>query len=63
MRRNMPCCFQTLVLAENSPGKDSTEYILVFEPVIPTLKRCLEPYCLPFMFTNGELHYQCFVVS
>ncbi|XP_077208774.1 structural maintenance of chromosomes flexible hinge domain-containing protein 1 isoform X2 [Paroedura picta] len=43
---------EALVLAENSPGRDSTEYILVFEPVIPTLKRYLEPYYLPFMFYN-----------
>ncbi|XP_054840467.1 structural maintenance of chromosomes flexible hinge domain-containing protein 1 isoform X2 [Eublepharis macularius] len=41
-----------LVLAENSPGRDSTEYILVFEPIIPTLKRYLEPYRLSFMFYN-----------
>ncbi|XP_062987369.1 structural maintenance of chromosomes flexible hinge domain-containing protein 1 [Elgaria multicarinata webbii] len=44
---------EDLVLAENSPGRDSTEYILVFEPVIPTLKRDLEPYSLSFLFYNG----------
>ncbi|XP_061452282.1 structural maintenance of chromosomes flexible hinge domain-containing protein 1 isoform X2 [Rhineura floridana] len=49
---------EDLVLAENSPGRDSTEYILVFEPVIPTLKRCLEPYCLSFMFYNGYKRQQ-----
>ncbi|XP_053101695.1 structural maintenance of chromosomes flexible hinge domain-containing protein 1 isoform X3 [Hemicordylus capensis] len=49
---------EALVLAENSPGKDSTEYILVFEPVIPTLKRHLEPYCLSFMFYNGYKRQQ-----
>ncbi|KAM6350260.1 structural maintenance of chromosomes flexible hinge domain-containing protein 1 isoform 3-T3 [Podargus strigoides] len=42
-----------LVLAENSPGRDSTEYILVFEPDLPALKKPLEPYCLSFMFYNG----------
>ncbi|XP_030908704.2 structural maintenance of chromosomes flexible hinge domain-containing protein 1 [Melopsittacus undulatus] len=41
-----------LVLAENSPGRDSTEYILVFEPDLPGLKRPLEPYRLSFMFYN-----------
>uniref|UniRef100_A0A670IB82 Structural maintenance of chromosomes flexible hinge domain containing 1 n=1 Tax=Podarcis muralis TaxID=64176 RepID=A0A670IB82_PODMU len=44
---------EDLVLAENSPGRDSTEYILVFEPDIPILNRRLEPYCLPFMFYDG----------
>ncbi|XP_028922030.1 structural maintenance of chromosomes flexible hinge domain-containing protein 1 isoform X1 [Ornithorhynchus anatinus] len=39
-----------LVLAENSPGKDSTEYFIVFEPQLPSLSRALEPYRLPFMF-------------
>ncbi|XP_048363519.1 structural maintenance of chromosomes flexible hinge domain-containing protein 1 isoform X2 [Sphaerodactylus townsendi] len=43
---------EALVLAENSPGRHSTKYILVFEPIIPTLERNLEPYCLPFMFYN-----------
>ncbi|XP_065609251.1 structural maintenance of chromosomes flexible hinge domain-containing protein 1 isoform X2 [Cyrtonyx montezumae] len=41
-----------LVLAENSPGRDSTEYILVFEPDLPGLKKPLEPYRLSFMFYN-----------
>uniref|UniRef100_U3JUU2 Structural maintenance of chromosomes flexible hinge domain-containing protein 1 n=1 Tax=Ficedula albicollis TaxID=59894 RepID=U3JUU2_FICAL len=41
-----------LVLAEDSPGRDSTEYILVFEPHLPALKKPLEPYCLSFMFYN-----------
>uniref|UniRef100_A0A8C3LWK6 Structural maintenance of chromosomes flexible hinge domain containing 1 n=1 Tax=Chrysolophus pictus TaxID=9089 RepID=A0A8C3LWK6_CHRPC len=41
-----------LVLAENSPGRDSTEYILVFEPDLPALKKPLEPYRLSFMFYN-----------
>ncbi|XP_056679733.1 structural maintenance of chromosomes flexible hinge domain-containing protein 1 isoform X1 [Monodelphis domestica] len=41
-----------LVLAENSPGRDSTEYFIVFEPQLPALSRILEPYCLPFMFYN-----------
>ncbi|XP_069777834.1 structural maintenance of chromosomes flexible hinge domain-containing protein 1 isoform X2 [Narcine bancroftii] len=43
-----------LVLAENSPGRDSTEYLLVFEPVF-TKSSCrnpLPPYILPFMFCN-----------
>uniref|UniRef100_A0ABM5GB85 Structural maintenance of chromosomes flexible hinge domain-containing protein 1 isoform X1 n=1 Tax=Pogona vitticeps TaxID=103695 RepID=A0ABM5GB85_9SAUR len=44
---------EDLVLAQNSPGKDSTEYVLVFEPVIPTLKKHLKPYNLSFMFYNG----------
>ena len=41
------------MLAENSPGRDSTEYILVFEPDLPALKKPLEPYRLSFMFYNG----------
>ncbi|XP_066848929.1 structural maintenance of chromosomes flexible hinge domain-containing protein 1 isoform X2 [Anser cygnoides] len=41
-----------LVLAENSPGRDSTEYILVFEPDLPALRKPLEPYRLSFMFYN-----------
>ncbi|MBZ3887166.1 Structural maintenance of chromosomes flexible hinge domain-containing protein 1 [Sciurus carolinensis] len=42
----------SLVLAENSPGRDSTEYFIVFEPRLPSLSRTLEPYILPFMFYN-----------
>ncbi|EGW05707.1 EMILIN-2, partial [Cricetulus griseus] len=42
----------TLVLAENSPGRDSTEYFIIFEPRLSTLSRTLEPYSLPFMFYN-----------
>ncbi|XP_044280413.1 structural maintenance of chromosomes flexible hinge domain-containing protein 1 isoform X4 [Varanus komodoensis] len=49
---------EDLVLAENSPGRDSTEYSLVFEPVIPTLKRHLKPYYLSFMFYNGYKRQQ-----
>ncbi|XP_078396761.1 structural maintenance of chromosomes flexible hinge domain-containing protein 1 [Cetorhinus maximus] len=43
-----------LVLAENSPGRDSTEYMLVFEPVIskPGKRNLLPPYILSFMFYN-----------
>ncbi|XP_043921496.1 structural maintenance of chromosomes flexible hinge domain-containing protein 1 [Protopterus annectens] len=43
-----------LVLAENSPGRDSTEYFLVFEPVLPptAVKNPLPSYLLPFMFYN-----------
>ncbi|XP_053571840.1 structural maintenance of chromosomes flexible hinge domain-containing protein 1 [Bombina bombina] len=46
-----------LVLAENSPGKDSTEYQLMFTLVTPALTPAvnaveLDPYCLPFMFYN-----------
>uniref|UniRef100_A0A452GY34 SMC hinge domain-containing protein n=1 Tax=Gopherus agassizii TaxID=38772 RepID=A0A452GY34_9SAUR len=41
-----------LVLAENSPGRDSTEYILEFEADLPTLAKPLEPYRLSFMFYN-----------
>lgn len=41
------------MLAENSPGRDSTEYVLVFEPDLPGLKKPLEPYRLSFMFYNG----------
>ncbi|XP_036028961.1 structural maintenance of chromosomes flexible hinge domain-containing protein 1 [Onychomys torridus] len=40
----------TLVLAENSPGRDSTEYFIIFEPRLSTLSGPLEPYSLPFMF-------------
>ncbi|XP_012507531.1 PREDICTED: structural maintenance of chromosomes flexible hinge domain-containing protein 1 [Propithecus coquereli] len=42
----------SLVLAENSPGRDSTEYFIIFEPRLPLLSRTLEPYILPFMFYN-----------
>ncbi|XP_036273622.1 structural maintenance of chromosomes flexible hinge domain-containing protein 1 isoform X3 [Pipistrellus kuhlii] len=42
----------SLVLAENSPGKDSTEYFIIFEPQLPDLSRSLESYILPFMFSN-----------
>ncbi|KFO27101.1 Structural maintenance of chromosomes flexible hinge domain-containing protein 1 [Fukomys damarensis] len=42
----------SLVLAENSPGKDSTEYLIIFEPRLPRLSETLEPYILPFMFYN-----------
>ncbi|XP_061025692.1 structural maintenance of chromosomes flexible hinge domain-containing protein 1 isoform X2 [Eubalaena glacialis] len=42
----------SLVLAENSPGRDSTEYFIVFEPRLPGLSRTLESYILPFMFYN-----------
>ncbi|XP_055489430.1 structural maintenance of chromosomes flexible hinge domain-containing protein 1 [Leucoraja erinacea] len=43
-----------LMLAENSPGRDSTEYLLVFEPNItkPSKRNPLPPYILPFMFYN-----------
>uniref|UniRef100_A0A8D0GXS9 Structural maintenance of chromosomes flexible hinge domain containing 1 n=1 Tax=Sphenodon punctatus TaxID=8508 RepID=A0A8D0GXS9_SPHPU len=43
---------ENLVLAENSPGRDSTEYVLVFEPDLPALRRPLKPFCLSFMFYN-----------
>lgn len=42
----------TLVLAENSPGRDSTEYFIIFEPRLSTLSSTLESYSLPFMFYN-----------
>lgn len=42
------------MLAENSPGRDSTEYFIVFEPRLSPLSRTLEPYILPFMFYNGK---------
>ncbi|KAM4688949.1 structural maintenance of chromosomes flexible hinge domain-containing protein 1 [Discoglossus pictus] len=42
----------SLVLAENSPGKDSTEYQLMFTLVSPALKPDIDSYCLPFMFYN-----------
>ncbi|XP_059562520.1 structural maintenance of chromosomes flexible hinge domain-containing protein 1 isoform X3 [Myotis daubentonii] len=42
----------SLVLAENSPGKDSTEYLIKFELQLPDLSRTLESYSLPFMFSN-----------
>ncbi|KAJ7419092.1 hypothetical protein WISP_55912 [Willisornis vidua] len=47
-----------LVLAEDSPGRDSTEYILVFEPHLPALKKPLEPYHLSFMFYNDSKKQQ-----
>ncbi|XP_048662554.1 structural maintenance of chromosomes flexible hinge domain-containing protein 1 [Marmota marmota marmota] len=49
---NASLFIQSLVLAENSPGRDSTEYFIVFEPRLPSLSRTLEPYILPFMFYN-----------
>ncbi|XP_034285438.1 structural maintenance of chromosomes flexible hinge domain-containing protein 1 isoform X2 [Pantherophis guttatus] len=42
---------EDLVLAENSPGRNKTQYTLVFEPIIP-LKHYLQPYYLSFMFCN-----------
>uniref|UniRef100_A0A670YMS1 Structural maintenance of chromosomes flexible hinge domain containing 1 n=1 Tax=Pseudonaja textilis TaxID=8673 RepID=A0A670YMS1_PSETE len=45
---------EDLVLAENSPGKNKTKYILEFEPVIHNLEQPLEPYSLPFMFYHGD---------
>lgn len=42
-----------LLLAENSPGTDSVEYIIVFEPTLSTMTNgTLKPYYLPFMFYN-----------
>ncbi|XP_060679586.1 structural maintenance of chromosomes flexible hinge domain-containing protein 1 isoform X1 [Hemiscyllium ocellatum] len=43
-----------LVLAENCPGRDSTEYMLIFEPTIskPVKRNPLPPYILSFMFYN-----------
>ncbi|XP_020384774.2 structural maintenance of chromosomes flexible hinge domain-containing protein 1 [Rhincodon typus] len=43
-----------LVLAENCPGRDSTEYMLIFEPTIskPVKPSPLPPYILSFMFYN-----------
>ncbi|KAG8148262.1 hypothetical protein E2320_022314 [Naja naja] len=46
---------EDLVLAENSPGTNGTEYTLVFEPVIRNLEQPLQPYSLPFMFCNGQV--------
>uniref|UniRef100_A0A8C7E613 SMC hinge domain-containing protein n=1 Tax=Naja naja TaxID=35670 RepID=A0A8C7E613_NAJNA len=43
---------ENLVLAENSPGTNGTEYTLVLEPVIRNLEQPLQPYSLPFMFCN-----------
>lgn len=42
------------MLAENSPGKDSTEYFIIFEPQLPALPRTLESYILPFVFSDGK---------
>ncbi|XP_066579517.1 structural maintenance of chromosomes flexible hinge domain-containing protein 1 isoform X2 [Amia ocellicauda] len=43
-----------LILAENSPGIDGTEYILFFNPVVPGFvkENALKPFELPFMFSN-----------
>uniref|UniRef100_A0A8C5QBI3 Structural maintenance of chromosomes flexible hinge domain containing 1 n=1 Tax=Leptobrachium leishanense TaxID=445787 RepID=A0A8C5QBI3_9ANUR len=42
-----------LILAENSPGNDSTEYQITFSLVSPSIEEiALDPYCLPFMFCN-----------
>ncbi|KAG8571143.1 hypothetical protein GDO81_011539 [Engystomops pustulosus] len=47
----------TLILAENSPGKDSTEYKIKFSLVCQTKEKIdVEPYFLPFLFYNGNLH-------
>ncbi|XP_037838399.2 structural maintenance of chromosomes flexible hinge domain-containing protein 1 isoform X2 [Chlorocebus sabaeus] len=50
--RDLHLSITSLVLAESSPGRDSTEYFIVFEPRLPLLSRTLEPYILPFMFYN-----------
>ncbi|KAM3928403.1 structural maintenance of chromosomes flexible hinge domain-containing protein 1 [Leptodactylus fuscus] len=43
----------SLILAENSPGKDSTEYKIRFSLFCQTKKQVdIEPYLLPFMFYN-----------
>ncbi|KAG8442141.1 hypothetical protein GDO86_011078 [Hymenochirus boettgeri] len=43
----------SLMLSENSPGKDSTEYQIIFTLVSSaTDAEEIEPYCLPFMFYN-----------
>ncbi|XP_075069474.1 structural maintenance of chromosomes flexible hinge domain-containing protein 1 isoform X2 [Mixophyes fleayi] len=43
----------SLILAKNSPGKDSTEYQIMFSLVSQTLEPVdIVPYCLPFMFYN-----------
>ncbi|XP_063779624.1 structural maintenance of chromosomes flexible hinge domain-containing protein 1 [Pseudophryne corroboree] len=43
----------SLILAENSPGKDSTEYQIMFTLLSQTLEPMnIESYCLPFMFYN-----------
>ena len=39
-----------LALAENSPGRDGTEYILIFQADILELT----PFELPFRFYNGQ---------
>ncbi|XP_070603694.1 structural maintenance of chromosomes flexible hinge domain-containing protein 1 isoform X2 [Erythrolamprus reginae] len=50
---------EDLVLAENCPGRNKTEYNLVFEPIIPALKQYLQPYNLSFFFSNDyESHKQ-----
>ncbi|XP_029446943.1 LOW QUALITY PROTEIN: structural maintenance of chromosomes flexible hinge domain-containing protein 1 [Rhinatrema bivittatum] len=42
-----------LVLAENSPGKDSTEYVIEFEPILTyKTEEPLKPYILQFLFYN-----------
>ncbi|KAG9479018.1 hypothetical protein GDO78_012604, partial [Eleutherodactylus coqui] len=43
----------SLILAENSPGTDSTEYMIVFSLVCQTSEPVdVDPYFLPFLFYN-----------
>ncbi|XP_044149498.1 structural maintenance of chromosomes flexible hinge domain-containing protein 1 [Bufo gargarizans] len=43
----------SLILAEHSPGTDSTEYKIMFSLVCQTMEPVdVEPYYLPFMFCN-----------
>ncbi|XP_073406986.1 structural maintenance of chromosomes flexible hinge domain-containing protein 1 isoform X2 [Dendrobates tinctorius] len=43
----------SLILAENSPGTDSTEYTIKFSLVCQTMEPVdIEPYFLPFLFYN-----------
>ncbi|XP_028288424.1 structural maintenance of chromosomes flexible hinge domain-containing protein 1 [Parambassis ranga] len=41
-----------LAIKENSPGEDSSSYILVFKPEVPTCPTPLASYELPFLFYN-----------
>ncbi|XP_035269708.1 structural maintenance of chromosomes flexible hinge domain-containing protein 1 [Anguilla anguilla] len=47
---------KNLIIMENCPGTDGTEYILHFQPVIPGFKseNDLKPFELPFLFYNDS---------
>ncbi|KAJ8376703.1 hypothetical protein SKAU_G00072830 [Synaphobranchus kaupii] len=49
-----------IIIMENCPGTDGTEYILHFKPLIPGFKseKALRPFELPFLFYNDSKNQQ-----